>query len=460
MASKSIRLTDKNICIFFMTLLVFLDMEPFFVWGSVSQVGYRIYTIVILLATLLMAYVVCFRKQVVMGFRAELTEERRVPMPLFLAATTIIVLFFYEVFCSGVVTVTQQPFNMAMFCIHIGLMMFVLQDNMTLRSVYRYSKRIFAITLIPSIIVFLLMQVGVIFPSVTLAADAGKDLTGQSYELYLGFATMLHNQGVLLNRLCGIYREPGFVGTLGALFLLGDRMSLRKWENVIILIACICTFSLAFVVMLLLGLLLRAAGNMKRRGNAIASVVLILATVIGYFVFMSLPLNPQTAAGELQARMVITEDGLAGDNRFGSSEWAEDAYDAFLRAPISVRLFGYGKDPRTVPGTEVSIWQTVCSYKEFVFGFGFVGFVLMIAALVLCVFAKYRGVSGGRRWKIFVLVAVFLASIYQRYDVINFHYFCVLFGGAANLALMRETVEETEKHEQGNSPKRRIKVRW
>lgn len=443
-----------------MALLVFLDLDPFFVWDSVSTIGYRIYTGVILVTTIFMAYRIFIKKRIVAGMVPELTDRTHINLSLFLASTLVVLLFFYEVFCSGVITVTQQPFNMAMLCIHLGLMFFSLQDNITLRSVFLWSKKIFAISLIPAIVVFLLIQFGIALPRVSLLADAGKEMVGQSYDLYFGVSTMIRQNGGLLNRLCGMYREPGFVGTMGAMFFFGDKLTLKKWENVVILLAGVCTFSLAFVLLLILGLLLRSVGNMKKRTNAVASTSVILALVVGYFVFMSLPLNEDTMLGVLQGRLEITAEGLAGDNRFGSSEWAIAAYDEFLESDLKTRLLGYGKDPRVVPGTAISIWQAVHSYKEFVFGFGFLGLALTIASFVLVVLAKYRKVPKGQRWSIFALIVIFLVSIYQRYMVTNFHYYCVLFGGAANLALMGVPSENEGEQASETAPRRRIVVRW
>ena len=431
-----IKLSETNACVFFMTLLVFLDMEPFFVWSSVSPLGYRIYTAVIVITTVFMGYMAFLKKHYVASPIPGVRERNRVPAPLLVASATIVVLFFYKVYVSGVVTRTQQPFNMAMLCIHLGLMLFALQDNVTLRRVFILSKKIFAITLIPSIFVFLLLQVGFPVPVTSLTADAGKDMVGQSYQLYLGTATMIQNSGVLLNRVCGIYREPGFVGTIGVLFLLGDKMSLRKWENAVILVACIFTFSLAFIVMLILGILLRSIGNMKKKSSMIISLALILLIVVGYFVFMHLPLDESSMLGELQGRLEITDEGLAGDNRFGSSIWAMDAYDAFLKSSTRVKMLGYGEDLRIIPGTKVSIWQTVHSYKEFVFAYGFVGLIILVFNFLSTVILKYRKVPKYRFWNILVLLVVFIVSIYQRYGVDSFHYYCVLFGGASNLALL------------------------
>ena len=432
----TIKLTETKLCVFLLALLVFLDMEPFFVWSSVSPLGYTCYTGVILIATCFMAYRIFTKKRIVLSAASERIDDRkRISLFLVLASSLIVLFFFYKVFLSGVVTVTQQPFNMAMLCIHIGLMLFVLQDNITLQQVFLVTKKIFALSLIPAIIVFLLMQIGIVLPHSALVADAGKVAMGESYDLYMGLATMIRTSGVLLNRLCGIYREPGFVGTVGALYFFGDEITLKKWENKVIILAGICTFSLAFVLLMFLGLILRAAGNIQKRSRFITSVALILAVVLGYFIFMSLSLDPGSMFGELQARLEFTDEGLAGDNRFGSSELAVKAYDQFLNSDLKTRLFGYGVDRRTMPGTQISIWQHVHSYKEFVFGFGFIGLVLMIAAIVLIYFVKFKKVPSSSRWHLLVLLAVFLISIYQRYEVMNFHYYCVLFGGAANLAL-------------------------
>ena len=150
--------------------------------------------------------------------------------------------------------------------------------------------------------------------------------------------------------------------------------------------------------------------------------------------------------------MVITEDGLAGDNRFGSSEWAMEAYEDFLNGSIKEKLFGYGKDLRVIPGTKINIWQTVCSYKEYVFGFGFLGLGIMIFGFIATVIMKYRKIPRPQTWSIFVLLFVFLISIYQRYSVTSFRYYCVLFGGASNLALMN--VKEIPE------PKKKIIFRW
>lgn len=449
-----IKLTESKVCIFLMTLLVFLDMKPYFTWSTVTMLGYRFYTMMILVTTAFMAYMVFFKKRIVARVTPSLEDKTRVSFSLFVTSMLIVLLFFYQVFCSGVVTSTQQPFNMAMLSIHLGLMFFMLQDNITLQRVFLNTKTVFAVVLIPSIFVFLLVQVGIIPPSVSLSIGEGAVGDVRSYDLYFGAAVMIRQRGVhLLNRLCGIFEEPGFVGTMGVFFLFGDRFSLKDWRNVVILIACAFTFSLAFVVLLFIGVALHLIGRIKNRTYFFMSIALVVALVLGYFAFMSLPLDGML--GNLQSRLEITEEGLAGDNRFGSSEWAVAAYESFLKSDWKVRLLGYGKDLRTIPGTKASIWMQVHSYREIIFSFGYIGLGLMIVALLLPFVAKFRKLPAEKKWPVFVFLALFMISIYQRYNVTKFHYFCQLFGGAANLVLM-----DTEPEEKTKTQRKRLVIKW
>lgn len=430
-----IKLSDRNICVFLMTLLVFLDMNPYFVWNQISLLGYRIYTGLILIATAWLAYIM-LNKSIIFGKAPALMDTNKIYAPFFAVSFGIVLLFFYEVLLSGVVGGTSQPFNAAQLCIHIGLMLFCVQDNMTLRRIFLNSKTIFAITLIPALAVFFLLQIGIQLPYALISADAGKELTGQAYRLYLGSATMLQSQGELLPRLCGIYQEPGFVGTVGAFFLIGDELAPKKWQNIVIFIASICTFSLAFIVLFVIGWVLRILARTKNKKNALAGFVAVVAVIVGYFVFMNLPFDPSTELGELQERLAITDEGLAGDNRISGAKYAEEAYESFLQSDLKTILLGYGKDMRTVPGTNYGIWQHAHSYKEFIFSFGFLGFGILILFFALAVSMKYKNVMGINKNNIRILLALFLFSIYQRYSVDQFYYFCLLFGGASNLALM------------------------
>ena len=433
-----IKITKRNVLVLLMTLLTFLDMEPYFIWSHISQLGYRIYTIVAAVATLYMLWI-AVHKRLNLSRMPSVHNVHSIPIGLFFASMGCLVLLFYQFFLSGRVTTTQQPFNLTRILFSIGFMMFILQDHIALKKVFCNVKTIFAITLVPSLIFFALEFIGVTLPTVRLAAEEGRAATGQFYEIIFGLAIRVRNNSGL-NRVCGIYREPGFVGTIGSLFLIGDNFNMKKKENCIIAISGLCTFSLAFFVMIGIGYLLRYFGKMKNRKKALQSMAGVLCLIFAYIIFMSIPLPNGSKLAVLQDRLIITEAGLSGDNRFGGSLTAERAYDQFIRGDIATILLGYGKDIRVIDGTNTSIWQKVSSYKEYIFYYGMIGFALLISWLVASVYTKYRGVPHHTGWAIMVLLTVFLMSIYQRPEVARFYYLCLLFGGASNLLLSEEKV--------------------
>ena len=417
--------------------MVFLDLEPYFVWSQISILGYRIYTATILLATLYMAWTVLHKKLKLHG-SVPLQNVGSISVELLFLSMGILLLLLYQFFISGVATETAQPFNMAMICINLGLMLFSVQDHHMLRTVFRRCKTIFAITLVPSLVFYLLGLVGIEMPTVILDAEEGRALSNQYYELILGIAVRIRHTYSNLNRICGIYREPGFIGTIGALFLAGDRFNLKKRENQIIAVSCVCTFSLAFYLLVAIGFVATRLGKIRNRRRAINALSGVVAILLIYVIFMSVPFADGTPLDTLQERLIITETGLSGDNRFGDSIAAMNAYDQFIRGDFITVLFGYGSDNRVIQGTEMSIWQKVCSYKEYIFQFGMVGFVILVSWLISMVRLKYRNIPETKKWSVMVLLMVFLISIYQRPDVVRFHYFCLLFGGASNLALSEE----------------------
>ena len=432
-----IKITERNILAFLMTCLTFLDLGPYFVWNYVSPIGYRIYTIVAAVTTCYMFWFVMHKRLMLSGMPS-VQNVRSIPIALFFASMGCVVLLFYQFFLSGRVTTTQQPFNLTRILFSVGFMAFILQDHITLKKVFCYAKTIFAITLVPSVLFLALDLAGITLPTVRLAAEEARASTGQYYETIFGIAVRVRsNYG--LNRICGIYNEPGLVGTVGALFLVGDNINLKKKENRIIAIACLCTFSLAFVAMMVIGYLLRYLGKMKNRKRAIQGLAGILCLLLAYVVFMSIPFPKGSALSELQGRFIVSET-FFNQERFGGSTDAMQVYDQFIRGDMSTILLGYGKDTRVVEGTNRSIWQKVTSYKEYIFYYGMIGFALLVSWLMLSVYCKYRAAKGNTRWAIMVLLVVFLCSIYQRPEVARFYYLCLLFGGASNLILSEENV--------------------
>lgn len=167
-----------------------------------------------------------------------------------------------------------------------------------------------------------------------------------------------------LPRLCGMYNEPGLFGTLGALLLVSERMRMN-FKNIIILVACLLTFSVAFMVLITLYLLFQAIIN-KNIKTAFFFILLVLA--LGYASTMDF------GDSELHGffgRFVFEDGVMSGDRRMK----LENMYlwERVINDPQKL-WFGYGSFH---PDTKVA------SYKRYIMLHGIVGTVIIFLPMLI-----------------------------------------------------------------------------
>ena len=160
---------------------------------------------------------------------------------------------------------------------------------------------------------------------------------------------------VSFSRLCGVFNEPGGLGTLCALLFIARYSRSKFWEKAVLILTGIFTFSLAFYFMIFIYAALCLIKKDKR--------YIFLIVVLG-ILFVNIPDidwgNPML--NNLAERMKITDSGVAGNNR------VDNKADERLMTDGKY-LFGYGY------GVDIS---HVLSYKQLVLQFGYVGFLFML----------------------------------------------------------------------------------
>ena len=168
-------------------------------------------------------------------------------------------------------------------------------------------------------------------------------------------------------RLCGTFNEPGIFGTTMAIMLVMDKINLRRWSNIILLIACCLTFSVACFAILAIGTALYALKNPK---YLIAVAVVII--IGGVFVSQSEDKNIQTLVGRFE--FDSRKGKIKGDNRTNFAfERAEQEFK-----DSGKELFGLGHGYFASKGAGgFSTYKTV--YVEF----GYVGFLLTTGCFLL-----------------------------------------------------------------------------
>ncbi len=330
-------------------------------------------------------------------------------------------LFLFTIFIITYMNFSDLETFARSIIINISLFSYILMTMENKKKIYTYLSYIIAISLLPSIIVYVCHQFNIELNwSYLKPMNPLKTASQCYYKQYFGavILTSPHSPQIQgLYRLCGMFDEPGVVGTLSALLLIGDRLQIKKnFRNIVILIGGILSFSLAFYILILvyLGMLSLLDKNYK-------NVIIIMIFVILIGLFNTGVIENDFINNRLIQRMQLQDGRLQGDNR--TSRYYESQFEVFLESGFSNIIFGMGK------GASIAnpYMAGSSSWKNVVYDNGFVGFSLLILFLVIITLTFNRTKYG------IMFLLIMLASIYQRPGVLNLSYMSVFLGGLANL---------------------------
>ena len=222
------------------------------------------------------------------------------------------------------------------------------------------------------------------------------------------FFCYLLKMGSLL-RLCGLFNEPGYLGTFLALILCADGFDIKKKENIILLLAGILTFSLAFYVILIICVALRYTRSLK------SFIITILLLIILILVIPEIAKMNDTM-NYLMLR--INFDSLTSR----TSKVFDVLYDEWRTSDKVFFGYGYGYcSSKILIDTEGT-----ASYKKALVEFGIVGFVLYYLNLIIPAVKRAKGYTLS-----IVFVICFFISTYQRPYMYKLDYMILLFSAIA-----------------------------
>ena len=286
---------------------------------------------------------------------------------------------------------------------------------------------LFALSVVPGMLIWLLAAVGV--PLELRYTDVPREIAQRGDTGYLelpGAVFVLTNSLVLphggvLFRLCGMYDEPGTVGTIAALCLAATRYRLTDVRGSLCFAAGLMTFSVAFAILTTLGLFLTAL-SAKRPWLAAAA----LATIaVGALPLSGLRFTESPAAnisirmsgafapsappsGVVQKLAPAPEWGLRNSPGIDSREQPRmrQLLDDYRAAPPGTLLFGVASDASVVHGWGSAVWYRILT------DFGIVGFVWLFGLFAWPPLRLWRE----KRLEIPLVIfcALFLMSFYQR----------------------------------------------
>lgn len=273
----------------------------------------------------------------------------------------------------------------------------LLTDNDFIIIVFDKFRKIFSVVIGISLLVFIL----VIFFKIALPYQILEPLNSNKNEVYYHaypFLTMYYSYGIPLLRFCGLFDEPGVVGTISGALLVLSRFDLKDKYNIPILLSGLFSASLFFIAICFLYIIIVAKGKYKFMGVIFFLILLIIASKI------------ELTQDLIVDRLVYEDGGFAGDSR--SSHLSETWYNNFIHS--SSIYFGLGNNAHMIHN------EGGCSYKDLIIDYGIIFFVLYALCFAIPAFKK----QNFRDFLVFAIV--FWGIIYQRPFITTLGYLFLL----------------------------------
>lgn len=286
--------------------------------------------------------------------------------------------------------------------LNIGfLILFLAVSHEIKYKIYNYIKKLLVCTSVLGIAFYILT---------VMMIDIGQSIypyysseTAGSFYIVWG-PLNIFTEGLFV-RLCGFFNEPGFWGTVLALILTVERCKINR-TNIILFVSGVCSWSLAFFLIMAFNILYRYHSNILK----IALAIIIVFASTGIF----LADNPN--AEQIINRMSFDSHGnWVGDNR-SDENITNGLIDTVTSEYI---LFGHGTGY-----TATLTNKAFATYKSLIIEYGILGVLLMYGAIFFLAVKEAEG-----KIDVMWLIFMFLLSLYQRPNIFLSVYFIILYGG-------------------------------
>ncbi|WP_156184576.1 hypothetical protein [Clostridium carboxidivorans] len=325
----------------------------------------------------------------------------------------IIVIIFYIIIIYFNASINNFKNLVAIFYFQIPVLLYLLGNKTFKIKTYKCLVMLFALSLIPGIIICLFNFMGIDFSyTIIEPLNKVKALYDINYRRYLGAVNTTQdtiNMGrVIFNKLYAMYDEPGAVGTVCGLILFIEKLDLKKnVENKIIFIGGLISFSFAFYILLIINLIV------CKKYKILAFFILLL-TILN---FSSLNKDYGVFDKILFNRFTVSDNKLNGDNR--TSPELDYAYKQFLKGDVKTILMGKG-DGYITNNIDGGVSST---YKIFIYERGLIFFILYLILVVVLYYTNTNSIKN------YYILLAFILSIYQRPNILILAYIVLIVGG-------------------------------
>lgn len=372
--------TYLDIKIVLVFLMIFIALAPYFVWGYYA----------ILMSSLLFSFLLTF-----LYFKVKFDY-----FTLLYFILVYFVVFLYQ-------SINNHSYNFILTSF-IPAIIACLNKEQVLK-VFKIFKNVFGYILFPGAVIWVVHLITgnnklFSFSEIPALNNPGKIDLGISYYLNLFSVVPSYDIGKPFYRFCGIFEEPGVVGTVCALILVADRFKLKSLINKLVFFYGLISFSLMFYIAVFIYLLILSLKSV----SAFFKFILLMSFII-------ISINYTSFLDDYLVSRVSLSGGSLGieDNR--SNYNLDSMYDEWKSLnSFNVFLFGYD----TLPSGDYSSIKIIPVNKGLI---GIILFLLFIMMLIL----KFSG-KKINFYELFAILIIFGLSLYQRPGFLE-PYFIICF---------------------------------
>ena len=274
------------------------------------------------------------------------------------------------------------------FFLFLPFLLYLVKDNVW-RYTYNSFVKIYALALIPSIIIYIVViWLEIDLPNKTI--EPLNNLKLVDYQAYPFMVTSFTKIPWDSFRFCAYFDEPGVVGTISGVLLVVNRLNFKQWYNWPILISGIFSFSLFFYV--LIGLYVFFWGGKVSR--------LIIVSFIVVAVIYLVQQEDSVLNNLILSRLEIDDGQIVGNNR--TKESFDVFYSKFLDSDKLWFGYGGGYSSKVV---DVGGF----SYKDLIVDYGIIVFGLYVIGMILLLWEKCK-----KRKYFLIALFLFVTVMYQR----------------------------------------------
>lgn len=368
--NKIARLGSRDINAFVYAFILFLMTPPYFIWNKISPLFLIILCVI---------------------FSIRYIKFDSIPKIIF-----SFFLFFFFLFVGF-----KNESNLFGYSALIGIVLLTLIEDTFLKKIFKFYLYIYSITLIPSILSYLTVNLlGINLPyEIIEPLNLSKSYTYIQYPFYVQQNKFFD---LILPRFHAYYDEPGVVGTVSGVLLMINKVDLRKKINYPVFIAGLLSFSFAFYLMMLGYFFVFAKTKYK-----IIGAVIILS-------FLPIISTNELLSSYIINRLEITEEGsLSGDNRIMNRNF-EEFYERYSKSDDF--YFGLEKNASSKYNFGGA------SYKDLIVNYGIVPFSVFILILLFYAHNKLQF-----KKEFFIYLFILFSIIYQRPFITDYYYMFLIF---------------------------------